>query len=565
MAILKIIKGHSSGKEFNFDTTQTIGRSLDANIRLNDQALSRIHAVVRRNDLGEYIIEDLRSHNGTYVNKKHVKESVLHSGDVIQVGQFLLTFYNPSELEEPPATETQLDVMNDDGRTRVVDTVSFHHDCNLSEKTGTTLLDGAAPEYGDVCNLINLFQKLDIALDEKRLLQHILETLMDVFSDTDRGLIILRDTQTGKLSPAVAKSKVHGNLDMGKISLSSVLMRYVLVEKQAVHSKDVWHDERFKGSESMAKGDFRSIMCAPLVHIDEVLGFILLDSHLVTPSYNKQSLGMLASIANVASLVIANARLHRDQLKQERLKQDLANARKIQLSFLPQNGPQIPGFEFANWYDTAYDVGGDFYDFLELPDGNLGIAVGDVSGKGISAALMMAKITTSIRTLAVRDMPPSEMLERLNYNLVQEKSDLFVTLVYIVLDIQSKIATFANAGHFNPMLRNHKGKTIEVEFEASLPIGVLENQSYKQTDVRVNRGDILFLYTDGIVEAMDVDKNLFGRQKLLKTIKNTRALSPPNAMDRIKGDLLSFVGDQEQHDDITVVAFGPPNREVKYG
>ncbi|GAF98892.1 unnamed protein product, partial [marine sediment metagenome] len=273
--------------------------------------------------------------------------------------------------------------------------------------------------------LLEIFQSIGTALDEDELLERILDQLFDVFPESGRGFIILRDPDTGMLTPrAVKKAKPDVTDSEERLPISGTIIEYVLERKQAVLSADAMSDDRFPTSQSILDFEMRSVMCAPLMYEDEVLGFILLDTQRIASNYDEEGLTLLAGIANQAALSIANARLHSQLLKRERLEQDLRNARRIQNSFLPTEPPHVGDYEFVDWYGTALEVGGDFYDFIELPGGEVVVVVGDVSGKGITAALMMAQMASNVRFFAGARPQPAELLAKLNQVALSSATDM---------------------------------------------------------------------------------------------------------------------------------------------
>jgi serine phosphatase RsbU (regulator of sigma subunit) len=340
-----------------------------------------------------------------------------------------------------------------------------------------------------------------------------------------------------------------------RLAISESILQYVLEKKQAVLSTDAMQDGRFKSSQSIVELEMRSVMCAPLIHEDNVLGFVSLDTRKVSRNYNEDGLALLAGIANQASLAIANARMHSQLVSRERLEQDLRNAARIQHSFLPQQPPAVPGYEFADWYNTAHEVGGDFYDFIHLPDGKWAVVVGDVSGKGITAALMMAKMTAQIRLHAAAGIGPGALLTELNKSMMTAEPDLFVTLLVMVLDKDKHTLLVSNAGHLPPMLKLPDGSVIAADCDNALPIGVTDDTTFPETLLTVAEHDRICAFTDGVTEAMNEKGELYGFDRFKEALGKAPA-SPKEIVEALQKSVWGHIGSARQSDDLSLVCFG---------
>lgn len=553
MAELEVKTGPAAGQVLELSEDSVLGREVGVDIRLDDQALSRRHASFSRDRFGRYVVEDLGSHNGTFVNRRRVTRHVLRDGDLVQTGKTQFVFRRSETASAiMRAEQTQLDVFGESSTT-VLNTIAVDGSEGPEPDSGEVSAEQVQVTYSRLRTLMRMFQSIDIGMDEGELLGKILDTLFRAFPDTDRGFIVLRDPDTGQLTPAAVKSRTLEPSQ--RLSMSRTLLQYVLEKKQTVLSTDAMHDGRFEASETVQDLNLRSFMCAPLKHEEDILGFISLDTQRVTPSYNKEALGMLAAIANFASLAIANTRLHYELMAQERIEQDLRNAHRIQHSFLPQEPPDVRGYEFAHWYNAAQEVGGDFYDFILLPDNRMGISIGDVSGKGITAALLMAKLTTTIRSLCASGTPPEELMGTLNESYPVSETGRYVTLLFMVLDEEAHALEIVNAGHWPPLRRTGEGRVERVECKSSLPVGIQPNVSYGSTRVDLAPQDRLCVYTDGVIDAMNEQREPYSNQRLMQTLTK----SGPGAqeiLEHVQQSVWQYMGEAEQHDDTTFVCFG---------
>jgi serine phosphatase RsbU (regulator of sigma subunit) len=297
-------------------------------------------------------------------------------------------------------------------------------------------------------------------------------------------------------------------------------------------------------------------MCAPLEHGGDIQGFVLLEAPLGAAGYDQDGLALLAGLAAHAGLAIDHARMHSSMQEDELFRQHMRSASRIQRSFLPESPPCIEGYEFAHWYETALEVGGDFYVFAEAPGGRIVTAMGDVSGRGIPAALLMAKLTTDIRLGTAIGEDPAGIIGRINSVILAASPETFVTCLVLDLDCSTGEVTVAGAGHPRPLLRGVDGTVDEVDLTRSLPVGIAEHCVPAETTLTLGEGDKLCLYTDGVTEAKDSEGKRFGRERLMQVVSQAsrRAADIGN---RVVQELDTHLGQMPQNDDVSFVCFGP--------
>jgi serine phosphatase RsbU (regulator of sigma subunit) len=253
--------------------------------------------------------------------------------------------------------------------------------------------------------------------------------------------------------------------------------------------------------------------------------------------------------------------MHESLLERERLNRDLKLAEQVQKRFLPQSVPTIAGFEFFAHYDPAYEVGGDYYDFVPLPGDRIAVALGDVSGKGVAAALMMAKFSGDTRYCILTENSPATAANELNSLLfstgIEEK---FITLSLSVLDISKRTLSLASAGHLPVMIRRANGTVEEFGEEvAGFPLGIIPESDYKQTQVKLNPGDVVAVFSDGVTDARNLREELYDSRdsrRLLRRMADTSG--GPEVVGRaLLQDIREFSSGHVQVDDITLICFGP--------
>jgi serine phosphatase RsbU (regulator of sigma subunit) len=254
---------------------------------------------------------------------------------------------------------------------------------------------------------------------------------------------------------------------------------------------------------------------------------------------------------------VENAQLHESAIKQKSYERDLVLAHKVQQGLLPEGAPQFPGYEFFDFYEPANQVGGDYYDYVELPDSRVGVIVADVSGKGIPAALLMAKVSADARYCLATERSPAAAVCRLNESFARRGwEDRFVTLVLAVIDGREHKLTVVNAGHMAPFLRDIKRKVREIgEAQAGVPLGVDSAYPYEEFTCELAPGEYLAMFTDGISEAMNEENDLYGLERIQKQMQG--AFKNVSDLGRlILEDVKRFVGQQPQTDDMCLLCLG---------
>ena len=297
----------------------------------------------------------------------------------------------------------------------------------------------------------------------------------------------------------------------------------------------------------------------PLVSQGELIGLLNLGPRLSQQEYSADDRKLLSDLATQTAPAVRVAQLVRQQQQEaqerERIEQELRIARLIQQTLLPKSLPQLPDYDVAAYYQPAREVGGDFYDFLELEDGRLGLVVGDVTDKGVPAALVMATTRTVLRGAAQRLFSPGEVLRRANEALVSDiPPNMFITCLYAILEPESGHLIYANAGHDLPYRRRvgrNEGAAQELRARG-MPLGLMPGMSYEEKELVLERGESVLFYSDGLVEAHDPDRQMFGFPRLRALVAEHDG--ERSLIDSLLEELYSFTGEGwEQEDDITLV------------
>jgi len=544
MPRIVLTAGPRAGHSFAFDAAVTVGRASDADVRLDDSTVSRRHAQIRPGRSG-WTLQDLNTHNGTFVNGVRLTQAVpLREGDVVQFGGVQAAFHESRAAAPAVAFE--------DGQAGAASVV-------VTMEVGGGGLPLSAAEAARAKTLAQRLEFLselagDLGgtLDEAELLNRILDRLFVLLPQADRGYVLLLDAR-GELVPRA----VRGRSPEAKLSVSRSLARSAIEKRQGILTLDLMGDERFAKAKSLVGVTVHAVMCVPILTAGQVFGVFQVDSARSGQPFDEGDMALLMGIARQLALSLANARLHARLVEQELLQHDLALAGRIQQRLLPRELPRIPGYSFAAECAPAQQVGGDFYQFLELPDGRLGVAIGDVSGKGVSAALCMASAISDIRYQGAGESEPGRILERANRALFESLEEgMFVTVTLVTFDPASGQVRYARAGHPPPLVRDAAGRITELADASGAALGVGEGSRYDQGRCVLDRGDVVVLYSDGVTEAMNRENALYGDARLRAVLR--RAPAGAAALhEAVLDDLEAFVAGREPNDDLTLVCFGP--------
>jgi len=520
-----------------------LGRHPDCDIVVDAGAVSRQHARLSREGT-KFFVEDMQSRNGTYVNGRMVYGRYgLSEGDQIRVCDVSFTFH-----EEPSndiESSQNLTVLVDDTNKPANSTVWSKLDVS-SEDSHLTFT--ASPE-AKLQALLEITRSLGRSLSLDQVLPKVLNSLFKVFLQADRGSIILKDDR-GILIPRWTKVRRESSGEM--IRISQTIVNEVIASKQAILSADAASDERFDMSESIADFHIRSLICAPLIDADgDVFGVIQIDTKDQRKRFRHEDLEVLGSVAVQAATAIDNAKLHEQMVRQKELERELKLARDVQTGFLPKRRPNTEGYEFFDYYKPANHVGGDYYDYLELPDGRLAIIVADVVGHGIAAALTMSKLSAAVKFSIGARVNPAEMLQSLNSNLTEGEFDgRFITVSMAILDPREHTVTISSAGHEAPIWkRSGDGVSRPGSDISGHPLMVEDEPDYEQMTIELAPGDVIAFFTDGLTDAM-TETEQFGTKRVEDHMGTATSAAVGN---EIIADVETFVGGKPSFDDMCLV------------
>lgn len=525
-----------------------IGRSPEkCRVVLPANAVSREHArIVPHN--GQFFVEDLQSRNKTYVNNKVVDgkwPNPLKNGDNIKICDFLFAFHD--EKGKPAPEEEEEESSN----TTV--------EATFKRSSPKDFL--VAQPQEKLRALLDITTVLSKTLNMDALLPQIADELFKVFKQADRCFIIEVD-EDNRLRPTVSKIRRAG---AGTERFSRTIVRRCLETLQSYLSEDATTDVEVSAAQSIAEFKIRSVMCVPLATQDgRALGVIQLDSQDRTKKFSQDDLKFLICVAAQASIALENASLHEAILAQQKLEEENRAASRVQRGFLPQSFPLLPGYEFFAHYTAARTVGGDYYDFIPLPDGKVAVLLGDVSGKGVPAALLMARLSGEARVAMLTQPGVARAVSHLNEQLMTANlEDRYVTLSAAVIDPKAHRIELVSAGHLSPWVYRQSERKLKKVFEkdtGDFPVGWVPGHTYTSYPVELGPGDSLLIYTDGIEDAQPASGQRFTEEGVRRTISAiVEELDTVTARElgaRIVQAVEEHSGDHPQFDDIALVCFG---------
>lgn len=535
MPSLIVTSGALAGQVFGFTDTAVVGRGQFSEVRLNDPTVSRRHALIRLN-AGNWEVSDQDSANGTVLRgAKLVGTAALRDGDSLCFGEVAAVFHI-ADIDRP---SLRTGALKSDPRNR------------LRPRTGNRAAAGAL-SLGDLLARLKLFCDIGAlsrrTLDLHTTLDEALRAILAAFAQASLAAVYVTDAGRQSLK-RVAHHARPGSGD-GFAQAASFVRDALNIE----YGIEIADDEarRELAARLKAASVPVALLAIPLRLGGETLGALYLESATAANAWQAADRELFAGVAGQLAWLVASQQAQ----SPERLVEahDLALARRIQQRFLPQSAPVLPGWRFADSYAAARVIGGDYFDYIHYRDGRHGIVIADVSGKAVSGALYMARLSAQVRVLARSLAGPDELLAGLNRKLAQElEPGMFVTMLAAALEPDSGKFEFANAGHPAPLLREPDGCVRELGEHGALPLGAMPDTSFPLYSATIAPGACLLLYTDGLDEAHDAAQNLFGKERVMQTLASGGDKAQ-GVLDAQLAQVARFTDGQAQSDDLTLIA-----------
>jgi serine phosphatase RsbU (regulator of sigma subunit) len=514
--------------------TTIIGRSSKCAIQLPNGTVSKEHAeIIRRGD--EWFIHDLGSRNGTRVNGQEASEPLpLRPGDRVEIGQALLQALR--EDVAAPVHFSDATVMGSSLKLRA-----------------DQILERQSRGGGSAVRLVHLLAEAGRLLVLPKALAETCDELLAFVEKAVRAsrYVLLLQKSPGA-EPEQIAARAHGGRANEPLVLSRSIMKTVVDECTSVLTADATQDPRFQGQHSIVMQAVRSAMAVPLFDNQTVLGLLYVDSHDPTITFAEDQLELLTLIANMAAVKITNARLLEADQARARLAQELATAAQIQRGLLPLAPPVVSGWQFDAFLESCHEVGGDLYDFHATGDGHMLFLLGDVSGKGMGASLLMSSFLASARVLYDANRDLTELATRLGQLLfASTDSGRFITGFLGSLDLATGELVYVNAGH-PPACVVRGGELHELK-STGVPFGILPQFVYESDRITLQSDDLLALFSDGIPEAQKGED--FFEQERLEAVLLEQA--PVADIEQARRNILArvqeFIDGSPRTDDITLL------------
>ncbi len=533
--------GLSSTVELRRDSL-SLGRSGDNDLAYpEDPWLSRYHlAFVRRQNA--WFVKDCSSRNGTVVNSDNLREAHrLKSGDRIYAGHLTIEAYEPATLIKPEVVSF---IPQQEEKSTREHTIVTSLDKVLDKAVeGSRGRDNAPLSTTRVVRaLIRAGQELAGHQPLEELFPSILNLALAAV-EAKRGVILTLEGE--KL--VLRASRGEG------FSISTAVRDRVIRERCSLVISDAQLDDALRDQKSIVLHHVRSMMAVPLQTGDRVIGLIYLDNGAVIRPFLQEDLDLLTVMANVAAIRIEHARLALVEQSEKLMESELAQASEIQQSLLPPQAPAVKGYDLAGYNLPCRTVGGDYYDFLPYKDGRLALAVGDVSGKGMPAALLMSSLQARVQMLVETAADPASAVTTLNRNLA-ERCPLgkFITFFYGVLDVNTGQLEYSNAGHNYPLLMRADGG-VEPLIGSGIVMGIFPAVEYELQKVTLLPGDTLALFSDGVTEASAASGEEFGEAGLSRFLTAHRSEPCAQVVECLANHVRNWSGSASFADDFTIV------------
>lgn len=524
--------------DLSFDVdTVTMGRAADCTIPIKDRFLSRHHAEIFFND-DAWHIRDSGSANGTYVNSIRIEEVIrLGKGDRILLGDTELVLGGNEAAESTP--RFQIDE-TDSGLSFAIPVQEI-----VRQETAK------AQKGGEGLTIIN---RLAMELIEDRpmseLFDFIVDRVMDLMQPSRAALAIL---SSDRVNFETLKLRRSNEADSQDLTISRTLLKEVVEGRKVLSYNDVSQNENLAQAKSIVAQSIRSALCAPLIAGDTVLGVLYMDYLMTQRTITEADVRLAAQIARVAALKLETTRLREEAVVKARMEEELRTAYTIQSRLLPASPPAVEGYQFAGFNRPVRTVSGDYYDFIARPDGRIYFVIADVSGKGITAALVMASMATAFSIYAKSDPGPAELMTLINQTLAPKTAPTkFVTTFIGVLDPTIGEIRFANAGHTPPLLVTKNG--VEVLDITDMVVGLFPGATYREQSIDLEPGDALVTFTDGVTEAENDAGEELGHEATIAMAAKWHGFDSPAIVAAIERAVGDFAGHTPFGDDVTILA-----------
>lgn len=506
-----------------------VGRLPDSEIYLDEPVVSRRHADIYKSN-SSYYVKDMGSRNGTLVNGERISQPTeISPGDTVAIGNSQIIF-EPTEG------------------------ISFLKDKGAAEPTSSVSLGVPTPSGAQMMAPLVLLETVaDIATQmvQDKPIEALMDSILSLCVDkthAERAAIMLFDEENNLVPRAyLSRAKTHT-----QFAISSSIARQAIDSNQAILVKDVAGDDNLKMSESIASLKIRSAICTPLWNGEDTVGVLYVDTTEAEHQFGEIDLLFYSTLSGMVAEKIQNAMLADIAREKRRLDAELEIATAIQHRLFPAKIPKIEGYDLSAFNRPCNEVGGDYFDIIRL-DARVGLAIADVSGKGIGAAMLMSNLQAMLQIRADEFEDPCKLMECMNEDLSPRVGEgQFITMFYLSLNPEEGRIRYCNAGHNPPYLLRKNGDMVTLEV-SGMPLGILPELKYETSEIEIASGDVLLLYSDGITECMDRSEDLFGEERLKDVLRQSAGGDAHAIRGAIFSAVDTFRQDEPYSDDMTLI------------
>ncbi len=403
--------------------------------------------------------------------------------------------------------------------------------------------------------VMELTAQINSKLEPSEILRAIMRAAKHIM-EAEASSLFLIDEETEDLVLSVPTGPATAELSNKRMPKGTGIAGWVVDKNTSQIISDITKDERFGGDVRSDLFTTRNMICVPMCNQDgKVMGALQAINTQYAENDKSEILSLFEALANQAAISITNARLKEEQVKQELMQRELQLAETIQSGFWPKSTPEIAGFSIAGTSLPAAKVGGDYYDFIAIPNTNkYAFVVADVSGKGVPAALLMATVRAVLRAESEHNQAADQVIQKVNKAIFRDSPpDKFITMFYAELDPDSGTITCVNAGHNPPYVIDASGENLEMLTDGGVMLGVLPEMFYQSKTLKLEKGQTLTIFSDGITEARNADGEFYEEERFEKWLKENANLSAKEMLEKLMATVLEFQGNAPQFDDITAI------------
>ena len=545
MTTLHIIPAEGEPYEHKLEgESLVIGRSSRCDLAVSDRCLSRQHVRIFKSD-DDWMVEDMGSRNGTRLNGTMISgPTPITPGDVIDASMSRITFGGGGVVEPQQSSF-------DDSRTIFRAATEI---ISESEREFARPSDAGTKELRRAVAQLRVLYDVHHALDQSTNLEELLDNVLErvfVHLRPQHGAIFLKDKDDDCLVRATSRSQLAGTDEFPE---STSLASEVIGKGLAAMVHDTSTDVRFAAAESLLDAGVRTLVAAPLLTPEGAIGMIVLSSTLATRQFGEDDMELLVVVASATGLRLRNLALAEEAAERKRFEQEVKLARRIQVALLPAEDPDVAGLEIHGGNIPSRGVSGDYYQVVERPDTHeVALIIADVSGKGIGASLLTGYVDALVNAYLGENLEPAEIFNRVSPQMnAKTPVESFATAFLGILSTDTGALRFASAGH-DPTILVRAGGEVELLMPTGMPLGLMPDAKYTVSEARLEPGDSLVMYTDGITEAANPEQEEFGRERLVEVCREHHAESPKKLASSIEAVVDKFVEGVPYHDDRTLV------------